>query len=63
MPVMNGLEAGRELRRLLPEVPILMFTTFSSSQIEREALASGITAVKSKSESIDSLCESIQNLI
>jgi DNA-binding NarL/FixJ family response regulator len=63
MPVMNGLEAARELQRLLPKVPILMFTTFCHVYIERQALASGVTAVKSKSESIESLFGSIQNLL
>jgi DNA-binding NarL/FixJ family response regulator len=63
MPVMNGMEAARELQRLLPEVPILMFTTFCDPYIERQALASGVTAVKSKSESLESLCGSIQNLL
>jgi chemotaxis response regulator CheB len=26
MPVMNGLDAARELKRLMPEVPIILFT-------------------------------------
>jgi two-component system, NarL family, nitrate/nitrite response regulator NarL len=29
MPVMNGLEAARPLKRLLPRVPVLMFTNFT----------------------------------
>jgi DNA-binding NarL/FixJ family response regulator len=63
MPVMNGLQAARELHRLAPGLPILMFTNFGNSLIEREALASGVTAVKSKWESIESLVGSIQNLL
>jgi DNA-binding NarL/FixJ family response regulator len=63
MPVMNGLQAARELHRLLPKVPLLMYTSFSGSEIEHEALASGITAVKSKSDGIESLCGSIQELL
>jgi DNA-binding NarL/FixJ family response regulator len=63
MPVMNGLQAARELRRLLPKVPVLMFTTFCNPLIEKEALASGVTAVKCKSEGIASLGESIQRLL
>jgi DNA-binding NarL/FixJ family response regulator len=63
MPVMNGFQAAHELQRLLPKVPILMFTTFSNKQIEREALASGIAAVKSKSEGVESLVGSIQDLL
>jgi YesN/AraC family two-component response regulator len=29
MPVLNGLEAARELKKLLPGVPIILFTQFS----------------------------------
>ena len=63
MPVMNGFQTTRELHRLLPDVPILMFTTFSNPHIEREALALGVSVVKSKSEGLVSLCQSIQNLL
>jgi NarL family two-component system response regulator LiaR len=63
MPIMNGFQAARVLHRLLPKVPLLMFTSFGGSEIEHEALASGITAVKSKSENIESLCGSIQELL
>jgi DNA-binding NarL/FixJ family response regulator len=63
MPVMNGFQAARELRRLFPDLPILMFTNFSSSQIEQEAFAAGVAAVKSKSESVESLVGSIHSLL
>jgi DNA-binding NarL/FixJ family response regulator len=63
MPVMNGFQAARELQRLLPKVPVLMFTTFNDTHIEKEALASGVTAVKSKSEGVESLVGSIQDLL
>jgi DNA-binding NarL/FixJ family response regulator len=35
MPVMNGFQAARELRRLLPKVPIVMLTTFNSESLRR----------------------------
>ena len=63
MPVMNGFEAARELHRLLPMVPLVMFTSFIGADIEEEALASGIAFVKSKSDGIESLCGSIQDLL
>src|ERR1700680_2328714 len=28
MPVMNGLDAARELKQLMPAVPIIMFTSY-----------------------------------
>jgi two-component system response regulator DegU len=51
MPVMNGLDAAKKLKKLLPGTPIVMFTTFDSSEIEREALAMGVDSVHSKSDS------------
>lgn len=41
MPVMNGLDAARALKRLMPGVPIVMFTAFSDSFTEREARSAG----------------------
>lgn len=63
MPVMNGFQAAHELRRLLPQVPILMLTTFSGAYVEAEALASGIKAVRSKSSGFDCLFEAMQALL
>jgi DNA-binding NarL/FixJ family response regulator len=46
MPVMNGLDAARELSRIRPDLPIVMFT--DSPEIEREALLCGCRRVVSK---------------
>lgn len=51
MPVMNGLDAARELKVLLPNVPLLMFTNNAGGIIEKEARSAGISAVVSKSGS------------
>jgi DNA-binding NarL/FixJ family response regulator len=63
MPVMNGFQAARELQRLLPRVPIVMFTTFSNSHVEREAFAAGVTAIQSKSAGLTPLLQVMQNLL
>jgi len=62
MPVMNGLDAARELHRLLPSLPLVMFTNFNMPQLTKEALSAGITAVVSKSELAD-LVARIQSLL
>jgi DNA-binding NarL/FixJ family response regulator len=62
MPVLNGLEAARVLKPLLPSVPLLLFTNFDSGQLKREALAAGVSAVVSKSE-LAGLVHSIQALL
>lgn len=63
MPVMNGLEAARELTRLLPSVPLVMFTNFETARLKAEALSAGIRTVVSKDGSIGALISGIQALI
>lgn len=43
MPVMNGLQAARELRRLFPALPLLMFTNFETAHLESEILDAGVS--------------------
>ena len=50
MPVMNGLEAARVLKRLRPTVPIIMFSAFINKFIEKEVQSAGAFALVSKSE-------------
>ena len=52
MPVMNGLEAAPELRRLLPNTPIILYTLFARSIPDSEFQSRGITAVVAKSEPV-----------
>lgn len=51
MPVMNGLEAARQLKVLMPDVPLLMFTNNADAIVKKEARSAGISAVISKSDS------------
>ena len=50
MPVMNGLEAARELKILMPHVPLLMFTNNAGEILEKDAFAAGVFAVVCKSD-------------
>jgi CheY-like chemotaxis protein len=63
MPVMNGMEAAPQLRRLLPHVPILVFTVYASAIPEEEAAAAGITAVVSKADNVKTLIKMARNLL
>jgi DNA-binding NarL/FixJ family response regulator len=49
MPVMNGLEAARRLKLILPTVPVVLFTSFDSTHLTSEALRAGCSAVVLKS--------------
>ncbi len=45
MPVMNGLDAAPELRKILPEIKIILFTVEQGSELDRLASLAGINAV------------------
>ncbi len=48
MPIMNGFEAGRTIRDLDPDIPIVALTAGNISQIRAKTDASGINAVLPK---------------
>jgi len=62
MPVMNGIEASRALKKLMPTTPLVMFTTFADSYLTKEALTTGVDAVVPKSDGATTLIRSIQSL-
>ena len=49
MPVMNGLDAARQIKSMAPHTRILMFTLHTYPQLLDEARKAGITGVLSKS--------------
>ena len=63
MPVMNGLDAARELTRLAPSVPLLMFTNFETARLKQEALSAGVRTLVSKSESVGVLINGLRALL
>jgi DNA-binding NarL/FixJ family response regulator len=50
MPGMNGMQAASEIGKLIPDVPILMFTTHLSRQLVEEARNVGIRGAVAKSD-------------
>jgi DNA-binding NarL/FixJ family response regulator len=57
MPVMNGIEAACELKRLMPMVPIIVFSEYCDVFSEREARSEGISALVSKMEPLSVLLD------
>lgn len=55
MPVMNGLQAADVLKRILPAVPLVLYTLHKSSISNSEAAAAGISAIVAKEEHIGNL--------
>ncbi len=55
MQVMNGLDATRVLKRLMPEVPVIMFSAYSGPSTEKEVRSAGAFALVSKFEHVSVL--------
>lgn len=50
MPIMNGLDAARRLRRLMPSVPLIMYCGIGDKYVEQQAGLIGIAALISKAD-------------
>jgi two-component system chemotaxis response regulator CheY len=63
MPIMNGLQAASELRRLFPNMPMILFTLYGYEGVEEEAAKVGINLVLSKQVSLPTLIEKAHKLM
>ena len=63
MPVMNGLDAARELKHLMPTVPLIMYSAFGDRYVEQQASLLGISSVISKSEHVTTLVSAARSLL
>jgi CheY-like chemotaxis protein len=62
MPVMNGLETARELKRVMPIVPIILFTLHGEMISDEQASGSGVDLVVAKND-ISKLSEHVRSLL
>ena len=63
MPVMNGFDAARVLKRMLPAVPLIMYSAFGDSLSEKQAKLIGISEIVSKSDQPSLLLEKARALV
>src|SRR6266496_330571 len=63
MPVMNGIDATRALKTLMPTVPVIIFSEYSDVFSEQEARSAGISAMVSKSENVSVLIDKARDLL
>ena len=63
MPVMGGFEAVRELRKVLPDIPILFYSMHESDQLIRELKRVGVQGFVSKSDISEALPEAVNALV
>jgi len=64
VPVMNGLEAARQIIRLVPNMAMVMLTMHNCAQLLKDAQAAGIKDVLSKSDgSVSDLLASLRDVV
>lgn len=63
MPVMNGLDAAREITKRHPEVPIVMYTLHNNPFLESQAKAIGVRKFISKTEMFSALIPSLEEIL
>jgi DNA-binding NarL/FixJ family response regulator len=63
MPMMNGLQAAKEISRQFPEMPLLLFTIFLSRQLVEEARKQGFRGAVAKSDVSHGLLLAIEALL
>jgi DNA-binding NarL/FixJ family response regulator len=51
MPMLTGLQAAEEILKIMPRVPIVLYTMYDNAQLEAEAKKIGIRKVVSKANS------------
>lgn len=62
MPVLDGISAGRQIRSMLPHVPVLLYTFIASARIEHAAKEAGIHSVIEKAD-FRKLVQEIRKLV
>jgi DNA-binding NarL/FixJ family response regulator len=63
MPVLNGLQAARILKKLMPGVPLFMLTALYSSQLNSEARGAGISSVYAKGADLSALVNQVRSVV
>jgi DNA-binding NarL/FixJ family response regulator len=62
MPELNGLEATRQIRRLLPQTHVLVFTMHESERMIREAISAGARGYVLKQDAESHLIFAVESL-
>lgn len=63
MPIMDGLDTAREIVRMLPSVPILLFTLYDSPETTLAAKAAGVWRVLPKTAAGLPLIRAVEELL
>jgi DNA-binding NarL/FixJ family response regulator len=63
MPLLNGLDAGRELKRLMPAVKLIFLTMNPDPDVAHEALRIGASGYLLKNSQQDELVQAVRNAL
>ena len=63
MPVMNGITAASELRRVFPDTPIILFTLYGDSVSKAAASEAGVSLVLQKTVPLSELIDDAHKLM
>jgi DNA-binding NarL/FixJ family response regulator len=63
MPLLNGLDAGRELKKMMPAVKVIYLTMNTSSEFAGEALRTGASAYVLKNSKSSELLQAIDDAL
>jgi DNA-binding NarL/FixJ family response regulator len=62
MPLLNGLDAGRQLKRLMPEVKLIFLTVSEDPDLAAEAFRAGASGYLLKNSAASELLKAIQEV-
>jgi two-component system response regulator NreC len=62
MPILNGLDASRELQKFAPRPKIILLTRHDEAQYVAEALRAGVEGYVLKSQAVSDLVQAIQQV-
>jgi DNA-binding NarL/FixJ family response regulator len=63
MPIMNGLQAAPELRKIAPRTPIVLFTMYGNALQQDQVATLGINLVVSKYDALSEVIEKVHALL
>jgi len=63
MPVMNGLDAARVLKKMAPAIPLILFSSFTDALPYEMAEGAGFSAVISKADNVSVLIDKARHLL
>ena len=63
MPLLNGLDAARELKKLMPQVKLIFLTMNTDSDIAAEAFRAGASGYVLKNSQASELLQAVHNVV